>query len=87
MIPDSVIPEGGARSLVMSDVRRIAEGLDALMEKGGLGEDDLARMRADFTNVPQPPRRCRGRSWDPTFPSKCSTPPKPIAPSRRPAPC
>ncbi len=51
MIPDRAIPEGGARSLVMSDVRRIADGLDALMEQGGLGEDDLARMRADFTNV------------------------------------
>ena len=51
MIPDSVIPEGGARSLVMSDVRRIADGLDALMERGGISEDDLVRMRADFTNV------------------------------------
>lgn len=51
MIPDSVIPEGGARSLVMSDVRRIAEGLDALMEHGGIGEEELVRMRADFTNV------------------------------------
>ena len=27
-IPDSVIPEGGNLSLVMADVRRIAEGLD-----------------------------------------------------------
>ena len=51
MIPDGVIPDGGARSLVMSDVRRIAGGLDALMEHGGIGEEELARMRADFTNV------------------------------------
>jgi phosphate transport system permease protein len=51
MIPDSVIPEGGARSLVMSDVRRVADGLDAMMEHSGISEDELAQMRADFTNV------------------------------------
>ncbi len=51
MIPDSVIPDGGARSLVMADVRRIADGLDVLQERSALTEDDLARMRADFTNV------------------------------------
>jgi phosphate transport system permease protein len=37
------IPEGGSASLVMSDVRRIAEGLDLL----GLGEGDLAALSAD----------------------------------------
>ncbi|MCB1343321.1 MAG: phosphate ABC transporter permease subunit PstC, partial [Pseudooceanicola sp.] len=47
MIPDSLIPEGGARSLVMADVRRIAGGLDSL----GLSEDELARLDADQTNV------------------------------------
>jgi phosphate transport system permease protein len=26
-IPDSVVPEGGAKSLVMVDVRRISDGL------------------------------------------------------------
>ncbi|MCO6187221.1 phosphate ABC transporter permease subunit PstC [Rhizobium sp. L1K21] len=51
MIPDSVIPDGGARSLVMADVHRIADGLDVLAEKGGLSEEELSRMRADFTNV------------------------------------
>ncbi|WP_048644879.1 phosphate ABC transporter permease subunit PstC [Nitratireductor soli] len=50
-IPDSVIPEGGARSLVMADVRRIAGGLDRLVEAGSFGEDDLSSMRADFTSV------------------------------------
>jgi len=51
MIPDSVIPEGGARSLVMSDVARIAGGIDALMTQDGLSEDDLDLMRADITNI------------------------------------
>jgi phosphate transport system permease protein len=51
MIPDSVIPEGGARSLVMADVERVAGGLDALMETGGLDEAGLERLRADFTNI------------------------------------
>ncbi|MCL6705606.1 phosphate ABC transporter permease subunit PstC [Pseudomonas sp. R2.Fl] len=51
MIPESVVPEGGAHSLVMADVRRIANGLDAVLARGGLSEDELAQMRADFTNV------------------------------------
>jgi len=50
-IPDSAIPEGGSRSLVMSDVRRIADGLDALMAAGEFSEADLVDMRADFTNI------------------------------------
>ncbi|WP_421854238.1 phosphate ABC transporter permease subunit PstC [Oricola sp.] len=50
-IPDSAIPEGGARSLVMADVRRIAEGLDLVVDQGGVSEDELAAMRADFSNV------------------------------------
>ncbi|MCF3641962.1 phosphate ABC transporter permease subunit PstC [Rhizobium sp. TRM95111] len=51
MIPDSVIPEGGARSLVMADVRRIANGLDAVLVQGGISEDELGQMRSDFSNV------------------------------------
>jgi len=50
-IPESVIPEGGARSLVMADVRRIAEGLDLVVGQGGVSEDELSRMRADVSNV------------------------------------
>ncbi len=51
MIPDSVIPDGGARSLVMADVRRIADGLDILAGNGGLNEDDLAKMQADLPSI------------------------------------
>lgn len=51
MIPDSVIPEGGARSLVMSDVRRIAGGLDAVLALGGMGEDELVRIGENLSTV------------------------------------
>ena len=51
LIPDSAIQEGGARSLVMADVERIAGGLDALMQARGLGEAELDRMRADMTDI------------------------------------
>ncbi|WP_299865763.1 phosphate ABC transporter permease subunit PstC [uncultured Hoeflea sp.] len=50
-IPDSAVAEGSARSLVMVDVRRIAEGLDSLAEQGALSEQVLLDMRADLTNV------------------------------------
>ncbi|MCG6857483.1 MAG: phosphate ABC transporter permease subunit PstC [Salaquimonas sp.] len=51
LIPASAIPEGGARSLVMADVRRIANGLDYVVGKGGVSEDELASMRADISNI------------------------------------
>ncbi|HCL66807.1 MAG TPA: phosphate ABC transporter permease subunit PstC [Rhizobium sp.] len=51
MVPDSVIPDGGARSLVMADVRRIADGLDAVLARGGMDETELTQLRADPTNV------------------------------------
>jgi phosphate transport system permease protein len=51
MIPDSAVPDGGARSLVLADVRRIAGGIDALMADGGMTEADLVNMRADIANV------------------------------------
>ena len=50
-IPDSVVPEGGARSLVMADVRRIADGLNIIIDRGSMTEETLVGMRADFTDV------------------------------------
>jgi len=50
-VPDSAIPDGGARSLVMSDVRRIADGLSLIVEQNGVSEVDLSNMQADTTNV------------------------------------
>jgi phosphate transport system permease protein len=50
-IPASVIPEGGALSLVMSDVRRIAGGLDAVLDRGGFGEEELSRIGDNLDTV------------------------------------
>jgi phosphate transport system permease protein len=50
MIKPADIPEGSSPSLVMADVRRIAGGLDAVVA-AGLPEDQLAAMRADFSDV------------------------------------
>ncbi|OCW56416.1 phosphate ABC transporter permease subunit PstC [Hoeflea olei] len=51
MIPEASVPAGGAKSLVMVDVRRIADGLGLLAAQGGVSEADLSDMRADLTNV------------------------------------
>ncbi|TCO72780.1 phosphate ABC transporter permease subunit PstC [Rhodovulum euryhalinum] len=51
LIPDSAIADGGSRGLVLSDVRRIADGIDLLVVQDLLNEADLQNMRADFTNV------------------------------------
>ncbi len=51
LIPESAIPEGGSLSLVMSDVRRLAEGLDIAVDRGALTEDQASSIRTEFTNV------------------------------------
>ncbi|MBR0557229.1 phosphate ABC transporter permease subunit PstC [Ciceribacter sp. L1K23] len=51
MIPDSVIPDGGARSLVVSDVRRIAGGLDAVLARNAMSESALEDGSVDFSTV------------------------------------
>ncbi|MEM6374803.1 MAG: phosphate ABC transporter permease subunit PstC [Pseudomonadota bacterium] len=50
-IPSSMIAEGSTMSLVMSDVRRVAEGLDIAVEQGALTADDAQSLRTEFTNV------------------------------------
>ena len=45
------IQEGSSRDLVMSDVRRIAGGLDIAIDQGVMSEADLDVMRADLTDV------------------------------------
>ncbi len=50
-IPDSSISDGSNRSLVMSDVRRVAEGLGILVSEGGVSEEEVADMRTDFTDL------------------------------------
>lgn len=51
LIPPEAVPAGGALSLVISDVHRIAGGIDILIETGGLSEADIVNMRADFSNI------------------------------------
>jgi phosphate transport system permease protein len=51
MIAPTDVPDGSSVSLVMSDVRRIATGLDQLLAQGKLGEADLAAMNADAGSV------------------------------------
>jgi phosphate transport system permease protein len=47
MIPDSAIAEGGSRSLVLADVRRIAAGLDLALATGGLTAAEATAMAPD----------------------------------------
>jgi phosphate transport system permease protein len=48
--PD-VAADAATAKLTMSDVRRIAGGLDAMQERFGLSNDELATMRADLADV------------------------------------
>lgn len=51
LIPDSVIPDGGARSLVLSDVRRIASGLDAMIANQDASSSALIDGQIDVSTV------------------------------------
>ncbi|WP_109464549.1 phosphate ABC transporter permease subunit PstC [Albibacillus kandeliae] len=51
MLPAEVIPEGSNQSLVMSDVRRVAEGLDIAIERGVMTEESASSIRTEFTDV------------------------------------
>lgn len=51
MIPAADVPEGSSVGLVMTDVRRIAAGLDQILAQGKLSEKDLGAMRADLSDV------------------------------------
>jgi len=51
MIPAEDMPAGSNMSLVMSDVRRIADGLDLIVAQGRSTEDEITRMRADLSDI------------------------------------
>ena len=51
MIPAADIPDGSSANLVMTDVRRIAEGIDLILARGKLGEAEITAMRADLADV------------------------------------
>ena len=50
-IPAGSIAEDTTRSLVMSDVRRVAAGLDTAVEAGAMTEDEAQTIRTEFTDV------------------------------------
>ena len=50
-LPDAAIAEDTTRSLVMSDVRRVAGGLQVLVDSGTMREEDVASMDARATDV------------------------------------
>lgn len=51
MIPDHIVNEGSSLDLVMSDVRRVAEGLDVAVAQGAMSEDEARSLRAGLTDV------------------------------------
>ncbi len=50
-IPDSAIPESQNRSIVMSDVIRLANGLDKAVSEGAFTREEAARLNPDTTNI------------------------------------
>ncbi|MFB9150818.1 phosphate ABC transporter permease subunit PstC [Roseovarius ramblicola] len=52
-IPESAIPDGSSRGLVMSEVRRAADGLDNAVAQGLMTEDFARNARGDFNDVTQ----------------------------------
>ncbi|TBX27981.1 phosphate ABC transporter permease subunit PstC [Nioella sediminis] len=51
LIPDNDIMESGELSLIMSDVRRVADGLDRALEQGALSREEARMIRSEFTNI------------------------------------
>lgn len=45
------VPQGGSAALVMSDVRRVADGLDVLAADGQLSDDDIATIGRDGSDI------------------------------------
>jgi len=51
LLPDAAISEGMTRDLVMSDVRRVAEGLDKAVAEGEMTRREARDIRAGFTDI------------------------------------
>ncbi len=51
LIPDSAISESSTRGLVMSDVRRVAEGLDKLVAAGSLTDEETHNLHIETTDI------------------------------------
>jgi len=53
LIPGTAIPDGSSLSLVMSDVQRVAQGLDVAITRGALTEAQARSVRAEDTDIRQ----------------------------------
>ncbi|MBR9836917.1 MAG: phosphate ABC transporter permease subunit PstC [Rhodobacteraceae bacterium] len=51
MIDEAAIPEGSTLGLVMSDVRRVADGLDLAVSRGLMTADSASSIRTESTDV------------------------------------
>ena len=51
LIPEAAYDNEGARSLIMADVRRISEGLDAAVARGALTGEEAADLREGSSDV------------------------------------
>ncbi len=51
MIPEETISEGSTIGLVMSDVRRVAEGLDLAVAEGAMTQEQARNLRSEFSDV------------------------------------
>ncbi|MBV0911823.1 phosphate ABC transporter permease subunit PstC [Anianabacter salinae] len=52
-VPENVVASGSSMGLFMSDVRRVADGLDAAVAQGSLTRKEAFDIRTEFTNVTQ----------------------------------
>ena len=50
-IPASAYEDGGALNLIMSDVQRVADGLDVAVAQGAMTEEDARSIRTEFTDI------------------------------------
>jgi len=51
LIPDTAIAADTTRSLVMSDVRRVADGLNVAVAQGAMTPDEARNIRTEFVDV------------------------------------
>jgi phosphate transport system permease protein len=50
-LPDTVVAEGSSIGLVMSDIRRVADGLDEAVRQGAMTRTQAAALDTDTTDV------------------------------------
>lgn len=50
-LPDTMVSEGSSIGLVMSDVRRVADGLDTAIEQGAMSRDEALSMSTETSDV------------------------------------